>query len=60
MHVCLCISFLLLVAWEESLDLLNDGPVAGLSLSPAHITPVSDKLLYSGLKLVHVKRSGWT
>lgn len=54
-HVC----FLLLVTWEESLDLLDDGLVAGVPFGLASLTPVSDKLLYGGLELVHVKRRGW-
>ena len=62
-HACVCLGvherFLLLVTWEESLDLLDDWSVAGVSLSLAFLTPVSDKLLYCGLKLVHVKCSGW-
>lgn len=41
------------------MDLLDDGLVAGVPLSPAHLAPVSDKLLYGGLKLVHVERGGW-
>lgn len=51
--------FLLLVTWEESLDLFDDRLVAGIPLSPAHLAPVSDKLLYGGLELVHVERGGW-
>lgn len=47
-----------MVIWEESLDLLDDRLVAGIPLSLAHLTPVSDKLLYGGLQLVHVKRRG--
>lgn len=46
---------LLFVSWEESLDLLDNGLVAGVPLSLAHLTPVSDKLLERGLELVHVK-----
>lgn len=61
-HACVClrehVCFLLLVTWEESLDLLDDGLVAGVPLSLASLTPVSDKLLYGGFKLVHVKRRG--
>lgn len=65
MHVCVlvCVSehvcFLLLVTWEESLDLLNDGLIAGVPFSPTRLTPVSDKLLYGGLEFVHVKCRGW-
>lgn len=40
-HVC----FLLLVTWEESLNLLDDGLVTGVSFSPTRLTPISDKLL---------------
>lgn len=47
-----------MVIWEESLDLLDDRLVAGIPLSLAHLAPVSDKLLYGGLQLVHVKRRG--
>lgn len=47
-----------MVIWEESLDLLDDRLVAGFPLSLAHFAPVSDKLLYGGLQLVHVKRRG--
>lgn len=54
--VVVCVSFLLLVTWEESLDLLDDRLVARIPLSLAHLTPVSNKLLYGRFKLVHVKR----
>lgn len=50
---------LLFVIWEESLDLLDNGLVAGIPLGLAHLTPVSDKLLKSRLKLVHVKGGTW-
>lgn len=50
---------LLFVIWEESLDLLDDGLVAGIPLSLTHLTPVSDKLLKSRLELVHVKGGTW-
>ena len=53
-----CACFLLLVTWEESCDLLDDRFIAGIPLSLAFHAPVSDKLLYCGLKLVHVKRRG--
>lgn len=52
--------FLLLVTWEESLDLLDDGQVTGAPLSLACLTPVSDKLFYRGLQLVQVKCGGWS
>lgn len=52
--------FLLLITWKESLDLLNDGLITGVPFSLAHLTPIPDKLLYSRLKFVHVKRRGWT
>lgn len=59
LFVCVNICLLLFVTWEESLNLMDDGLVAGIPLSPAHLAPVSNKLLYGGLQLVHVKRGGW-
>lgn len=47
--------FLPLVPGEEPLDLLDDGPIAGIPLRPAVLTPVSYKLFDCRLQLIHVK-----